>query len=96
MTTDQLNLSAIRDLGIRSLSGADEFAVLLDNHAVFFTGGWDGIDSLKASIQSGDEIEGSFTPCIDRRWVKVNLNKDRVTAIVDLRRAGVLEPDEID
>jgi hypothetical protein len=70
----------------------DEFAVLLRSGRIFYTGGFESIDSLKNTILreleiQGKGIAGSFEPN-EIEYYLVYIDHDSIEAILDLRDAA--------
>jgi hypothetical protein len=77
-------LTPLRGLGINSANARDEYLIFLNNGACFYTSGWESLETLKLSVESGDDIVGAFAVG-SVVSLKVLILPSQVTAYIDLR-----------
>lgn len=66
------------------VSNEVEFAIVFGSGRVFYTGGFEGLNTLDESLARNDDIAGSYSPSVGA-WCRHGLNAGKVESIIDLR-----------
>jgi hypothetical protein len=83
-----MTLTALRpeiaQMAVNSIDNAVEFAIVFASGHIFYTGGFESIETLENAMRNAEDITGSYS-LKAVPWCQTQISQRQIESIIDLR-----------